>query len=139
MELVTEKQIEVRFSEVDIMNVVWHGAYPLYYEDAREAFGKQYKLSYERYLNEKVYAPIVELNIKYKKPITYGMKPVVRIKYVPTAAAKIIFDYEIINPDNGDVLSTARSTQVFMDLDYKLMWESPDFYTEWKKMWGLEQ
>ena len=41
-QLCAEKQIEVRFSEVDIMNVVWHGSYPLYFEDAREAFGKKY-------------------------------------------------------------------------------------------------
>ena len=41
-ELVTEKELEIRFSEVDIMKVVWHGSYPLYLEDAREAFGAQY-------------------------------------------------------------------------------------------------
>ena len=34
--LTAEKQFEVRFSEVDMMNVVWHGSYPLYLEDARE-------------------------------------------------------------------------------------------------------
>ena len=47
MELVTEKELEIRFSEVDIMKVVWHGSYPLYLEDAREAFGAQYGLSYQ--------------------------------------------------------------------------------------------
>jgi len=39
-------EIEVRFSEVDSMNIVWHGAYSLYFEDAREAFGKKYGLGY---------------------------------------------------------------------------------------------
>ena len=42
MELTASKDIEVRFSEVDMMKVVWHGAYPLYLEDAREAFGEKY-------------------------------------------------------------------------------------------------
>ena len=37
--LTASKEFDVRFSEVDAMNVVWHGAYPLYFEDAREAFG----------------------------------------------------------------------------------------------------
>ena len=40
-QLKTSKTFEVRFSEVDSMNVVWHGSYPLYFEDAREAFGKR--------------------------------------------------------------------------------------------------
>lgn len=39
-ELTAELEFDVRFSEVDSMNVVWHGSYPLYFEDAREAFGK---------------------------------------------------------------------------------------------------
>ena len=43
-ELKTSKEFEIRFSEVDSMNIVWHGAYPLYFEDAREAFGKKYDL-----------------------------------------------------------------------------------------------
>ena len=41
-ELKESKELEIRFSEVDSMNVVWHGSYPLYFEDAREAFGKKY-------------------------------------------------------------------------------------------------
>ena len=40
IELKASKEVEIRFSEVDSMNVVWHGSYPLYFEDAREAFGK---------------------------------------------------------------------------------------------------
>ena len=57
--LSVEKQIEVRFSEVDMMNVVWHGSYALYLEDAREAFGARYGLSYHRYIEENIFAPIV--------------------------------------------------------------------------------
>ena len=45
-ELRASKEFAVRFSEVDSMNVVWHGSYPLYFEDAREAFGKKYGLEY---------------------------------------------------------------------------------------------
>ena len=138
MELVAEKKIEIRFSEVDVMNVVWHGSYPLYFEDAREAFGAKYGLSYKRYMDEKVFAPIVELDIKYKRPILYGMTPVVRIVYRPTDAAKIVFDYEIVDAETGTVFATAHSVQVFMDMNYNLMWDNPDFFVEWKKQWGIQ-
>ena len=138
MELVAEKKIEIRFSEVDVMNVVWHGSYPLYFEDAREAFGAKYGLSYKRYMDEKVFAPIVELDIKYKRPILYGMTPVVRIVYRPTEAAKIVFDYEIIDAETGSVFATAHSVQVCMDMNYNLMWDNPDFFVEWKKQWGIQ-
>ena len=138
MELVAEKKIEIRFSEVDVMNVVWHGSYPLYFEDAREAFGAKYGLSYKRYMDERVFAPIVELDIKYTRPILYGMTPVVRIVYRPTEAAKIVFDYEIVDAETGTVFATAHSVQVFMDMNYNLMWDNPDFFVEWKKQWGIQ-
>ena len=137
MELITEKQFEIRFSEVDMMKVVWHGSYPIYFEDAREAFGAQWGLSYQRYLDEKVYAPIVELDIKYKRPLIYGMKPLVRIKYVPTQSAKIIFDYEIVDPVDGTVFVTAHSVQVFMDFNYQLILYNPEFYLKWKEQVGV--
>lgn len=137
VELSAEKQIEVRFSEVDMMRVVWHGSYPLYLEDAREAFGAKYGLSYHRYIKENIFAPLVELSMDYKRPISYGMKPVVKISYRPSDAAKIIFDYKIYDPESGIVFMTARSVQVFMDSNYTLLWYSPDFYTEWKKEMGL--
>lgn len=135
--LSVEKPFEVRFSEVDMMNVVWHGAYPLYLEDAREAFGAEYGLSYHRYIKENIFVPIVELSMNYKRPLAFGMKPTVRITYRPTVSAKIIFDYEIYDPADGTVFLTAHSVQVFMDRDYNLLWYSPDFYTEWKKAMGL--
>ena len=137
VQLSVEKQIEVRFSEVDMMRVVWHGSYPLYLEDAREAFGARYGLSYHRYMDENIFAPLVELKMDYKLPIMYGMHPVVRITYRPTDAAKIIFDYEIFDPQSGAVFMTARTVQVFMDRDYNLLWYSPEFYTEWKKAVGV--
>jgi len=131
-QLFTEKQFEIRFSEVDVMQVVWHGSYPLYLEDAREAFGLEWGLSYQQYIDVGIYAPIVEMNIKYKQPLRYGMKPVIRITYVPTDAAKVIFDYEIFDPETGTTFITAHTVQVFMDREGQLLWFNPDFYETWK-------
>lgn len=39
-------RFRIRFSEIDAMRVVWHGAYAKYFEDAREQFGKDYGLDY---------------------------------------------------------------------------------------------
>lgn len=138
-ELVVEKELEIRFSEVDMMGVVWHGNYPLYLEDAREAFGAEFGLSYALYIRENVFVPIVKMDVDYKRPVRFGMRPVIRIEYVPTDAAKVIFDYKLYDRESGDVFLTARTVQVFMDRDYKLMWFSPDFYTQWKRQMGLTE
>ena len=134
-ELKATVPLNIRFSEVDSMNIVWHGSYVMYFEDAREAFGKKYRIAYLDIFGQGYYAPLVELSFKYKNPITYDMKPEITITYKPVDAAKIVFDYEITNPDNGEVLATGHSVQVFMDLNYQLVWVNPEFYEEWKKKW----
>lgn len=131
----TSKEIEVRFSEVDSMNVVWHGSYPLYFEDAREAFGREFGLEYMSFFDHGYFAPLVDLTFHYRRPIRYGMRPRVDITYVPTEAAKIVFDYEIRDPQSEELLASGRSVQVFMDLDYQLVWDNPPFYLEWKRRW----
>ena len=138
MELKASKEIEIRFSEVDMMQVVWHGAYALYFEDAREAFGAKYDLSYMGYVDHGYFAPIVEQTIQYKKPIRYGMKPRIDIIYRPTESAKIVFDYEIVDTSDGSLIATGHSVQVFMDMQYNLVWENPEFYLEWKHRMNMD-
>lgn len=135
MELSETIDFDIRFSEVDSMNIVWHGSYPLYFEDAREAFGRKYGLGYLYMYEQGVYAPLVDLRFQYKKPMIYGMRPKIKITYRPTEAAKIIFDYEILDPKDDSVIAVGHSVQVFLDTNYQLVWTDPDFYAEWKKKW----
>lgn len=135
-ELKASKELEIRFSEVDSMGVVWHGSYPLYFEDARELFGKKYDLTYMGFFDQGCFAPIVELTFHYKKPIKYEMRPRIDIIYRPTEAAKIVFDYEIYDTEDESLIATGHSMQVFMNQQYQLIWENPEFYLQWKKRWG---
>lgn len=136
--LTATKKLEIRFSEVDSMSIVWHGSYPLYFEDAREAFGKKYGLGYMTIFSNGYYAPLVELTFKFKKPLVYEMEPIVEITYIPTESAKIVFEYKIIDENSGDVYASGRSVQVFLDSDYQLVWENPEFYMKWKERWGVK-
>lgn len=130
--LTASREITVRFSEVDSMNFVWHGSYALYFEDAREAFGLKYGLDYLTIFGNGYYAPLVDLQFHYKKPIVYGMTIRVEITYRDTDAAKLIFDYEIYDCATDQLLATGSSVQVFLDKEYNLMWLNPPFYSEWK-------
>ena len=135
--LTATKDFEVRFSEVDSMNIVWHGSYPLYFEDAREEFGRKYGLGYMTIFGNGYFAPLVELSFKYKRPLAYEMQPAVRITYIPTESAKIVFEYEIYDRADSGIIATGRSVQVFMDKDYQLVWENPAFYQQWKEKWAV--
>ena len=131
-ELTVSKDIEVRFSEVDSMGIVWHGAYALYFEDAREAFGAKYDLGYLDIFGAGYYAPLVDLSFSYKQPLKYRQKARIDIFYKNCDAAKIIFEYEIRSLEDKSLIATGRSVQVFLDKQYQLVWTNPSFYEEWK-------
>lgn len=136
-QLSASTSFKIRFSEVDSMNIVWHGSYPLYFEDAREVFGKKYGLEYMTIFSNGYYAPLVEMSFKFKSPLVYESEPTIVITYIPTEAAKIVFEYQIIDANDGTVFATGRTVQVFMDMEYQLVWENPKFYQEWKEKWEV--
>ena len=137
--LMASKNLEIRFSEVDSMQFVWHGAYSLYFEDAREAFGKKYGIGYDSIYANGCYAPLVELSFKYERAMRRGTRPRLDISYRPCDAAKLIFDYQIRDQDTNELYATGHTVQVFLDRNYQLMWTNPPFYAQWKKKWIQEK
>jgi len=135
--LKASKVFDVRFSEVDSMGIAWHGSYAMYFEDAREEFGRIYGLSYQLFMANACPAPLVELNFKYIKPLLYGQRARVDIVYQNMRAAKIVFDYEIHLMEDDSLLTTGSSTQVFIDKNYHLILTNPPFYVEWKNKYNL--
>lgn len=131
--LCTTIPFNVRFCEVDSMNIVWHGNYMQYFEDAREAFGKAYGLDYLTIFHHGYYAPLVDISFSYRRPLIYGIKPTITIEYQPTDSAKVVFNYVIKDSSDGSLLTTGHSVQVFMDMQYELVLCNPPFYEEWKK------
>ena len=135
--LTSRKKINVRFNEVDSLHIVWHGHYITYFEDGREAFGKEFGLSYMDVFGEGYKAPLVHIDCQFKRPIAYGDQVEIHTTFVNTPAAKIIYQYEIRNPQTSEVLATGRSEQVFLDGNNQLYLVNPDFYIDWKKKMGL--
>ena len=130
-------ELDVRFSEVDSMGIVWHGNYVKYLEDGREAFGRKYELSYMDYYKMDLLVPIVHLSCDYKNALFYGDRISVETTFVNSPAAKIIYTFKIVNLKSKKVIATGRSVQVFLNKDRELLLTCPTFFTEWKSKHGI--
>jgi acyl-CoA thioester hydrolase len=131
-------EIEVKFSDVDMLGVVWHGNYIRYFEDGREAFGKQYGLGYMDVYNAGFIVPIVNVNCDYKRFLRYEDRVVIETTYTPTESAKINFNYRLLNAQTGELVVKGSSMQVFVHRDnFELQLTNPDFFLEWKQKQGL--
>ncbi|MGB1313660.1 MAG: acyl-CoA thioesterase [Bizionia paragorgiae] len=124
--------IRVRFSEVDSLQIVWHGHYIKYFEEGREAFGRAFGLSYLDVKKEGYATPIVNTNTSHKYPLHYGDMATIETSYINTEAAKLKFAYSIKN-DSGQVVCTGETIQVFTSLESgEMALVLPDFFRDWK-------
>lgn len=135
--LTSKKEIDIRFSEVDSMGIVWHGNFIKFFEDGREAFGKQYELGYMDVYRNGFMIPIVEVNCSYKKPIKYETSIVVETNYIDSPAAKIVFEYKLYDKYTEELYATGSSVQVFVTKESELQLTIPEFFESWKLKWGI--
>ena len=126
----------VRFSEVDSMRVVWHGAYVRYFEDGREAFGRQYPgIGYLDFYADGYTAPVVDLQLQYIAPLSVDDVAVIETRFIDTPAAKLCFEYIIRRQSDGALVARGSSVQVFVDGDGNMCLNAPAFFEEWKQRW----
>jgi len=136
--LTSEKEVTVRFSEVDSLAIVWHGHYVQYFEEGREDFGLKYDLDYLKIYAEGFLVPIVGLKIDYKRPLVYGDTMIIETIFRDTPAAKIIFDFNIYKKgEQRELIATGQSVQVFLDEQRTLQLYNPAFYEAWKQKMNL--
>ena len=130
-------EISIRFKEVDSMGIVWHGHYIQYFEDGREAFGREHGISYSQ-ANEQGYTlPVVTISCNYKLSLGHNDKAIIETTYIDCAAAKIEFDYKIFRASDMKLVATGKSTQVFLDKKGALQLTIPEFISKWKVNKGL--
>ena len=136
-QLTSVVEFPVRFSEVDSMQIVWHGHYVKYMEEGREDFGRKFGINYMLIKAEGYTAPVVKLSCDYKKTLSYDDTVIVETRYEDTPAAKITYSFKIFRGSDKELVATGESVQVFLDMNGELVLTIPPFFAVWKKKWGL--
>ena len=136
-ELSVTLDFTVPFYDLDAIQMVWHGNYVKYMENAREAFGAKYGLEYLHIFNSGYTAPMVDMHIKYRNSARIGDILKIKITYVPTKAAKLVFQYIITRPKDNAVIIEADTTQLFVSRSGVFELSNPEFIVEWKNRWNI--
>lgn len=135
-ELTVSTEIRIRFNEADPLGIVWHGNYISYFEDGREAFGRQHGISYLDVFGFGFATPIVKSSCEHKLSLKYGDIARIETTFIDSAAAKMTFRYKIFDA-KGQIVCTGETVQVFLDSKGEMVLNNPPFFEEWKKKMGL--
>lgn len=132
--LVATATRRIRFEEVDVLGMVWHGRYPSFFEDGRIAFGDKFGLTYFTYLENKVMAPVVQMHLDYKLPLRFDEVVKIETALHWTETARLNFTFTIYKADDR-IAATGYAVQVLTDLQGTLQLISPDWLNEFRNWW----
>jgi acyl-CoA thioester hydrolase len=125
-----ETIIKAQFYDLDPMEVVWHGNYVRYLEQARCVLLDAIAYNYPEMRESGFAWPIVDLRIKYVRPIRFGQEVVVAAAIVEYQN-RLKIDYRIRDRITGEVLTKATTVQVAVSLSSgELQLESPAALTD---------
>jgi acyl-CoA thioester hydrolase len=106
-----ETTIDVRYAETDQMGVVYHANYLVWFEIGRTKFIESLGFRYADMEAEGILSPVTDIQVSYKKPLTYGQSAVVRTAVLEYSGIKVVYGYEIYN-EQGELCVTGSSTHV---------------------------
>lgn len=122
-----EYTVKAQPHHTDYAGIVWHGAYLTWMETARIECLRSIGVDFAELVTLGCDLPVVELSLKYHRPLTLGTKAVVRTRLAQTAGVRIHWDYEIKSLDYQELFVTGRVTLVGIDREKgKIIRRLPD-------------
>ncbi len=92
----TDTPITVRYGETDMMGVVYHANYLLYFEDARIDFLDAAGFSYSERIEAAGYmSPIRSVEIEYRSPLRYGEAGFVRTTVAKNQPMRTVYHQRV--------------------------------------------
>lgn len=122
--------IRIQLYDLDPMRIVWHGNYPRFLEQARTALFEKITFGY-REMSESEFAwPIVDMRIKYVRPIN----PTQTIRVTATLVEyenRLKTSYLITDAGTEEILTRAHTIQVTVNrASNELCFETPPALVE---------
>lgn len=87
--------IKVRYAETDQMGIVYHANYAVWLEMGRTALLEDLGFSYAEIEKQGYLSPVLNLQLTYNTPLTYGDTAVVKTKISRVSPIKTEYVYQV--------------------------------------------
>lgn len=115
-----EIELLIPFHDLDPVNIVWHGNYAKYFEQARCALLETFNYNYDQMRSSGYLWPVIDLHVRYIKPLHFNQKVRVRA-LLKEWEYRLKIDYLISDATTGIRLAKGASVQVAVEVATKEM------------------
>ena len=128
--LQAEIELVVPFFDVDMMEVVWHGHYVKYFEEARCALLDKLGHNYLQMRDAGYAWPIIDLQVRYIRGAQFGQRIRVRADLVEWEN-RLKINYLITEVATGERMTRGSSVQVAVEIaSREMLLASPRVFVE---------
>ena len=124
-----ETRVRVRFNEVDSYHVAWHGHYVSWMEVGRNELAGQFGLNAEQISVAGYLAPVVALELQFRKPARFDeeLRVLTSVRRTPTATLEFVCS--IVGAD-GVTCAKGKTVHVLTDKEGVLQYRLPPVLAE---------
>lgn len=136
--MVTEMTVNVRYPECDMMGVVHHAVYPIWYEQARMDYFAKCGYDYTATKKIGVDPAMVNLELSYGAPLSFPATVTIKTKVTLCEGKKLAFLCEVWPEGAEKPSATAKSFHIWVKdgKSYNLEQEQPEIFAAYRA--GME-
>lgn len=113
--LLTETTFRVRFAETDMMGVVHHANYLVYFEEGRSALSRHVGSPYAALEASGFSLAVSEVHIRYMGSARYDEEITVRSWIGQVQSRAVTFEHEVVRAASGEVLARGTVRTICVD------------------------
>ena len=119
-----ETTVKVRFNEIDVYNVAWHGHYVSWMEVGRNDLAGRFGLNAEDISLAGYFAPVVAMELKFTRPARFNDELRIRTSLKRMETATLEFNCTIIGAD-GKKCARGKTVHSLVDGNGMLQYSLP--------------
>ncbi|MGI6778392.1 MAG: acyl-CoA thioesterase [Acetivibrionales bacterium] len=111
--MVTETCFPVRFIETDLLGIVHHSNYLIWFEIGRSDYFKKAGIPIHTINALGLYLPVLKTVCDFKCPAKHGDEIMVNTRLVYLSCVKVKFEYKVINKLKGNILAAGNTVHAW--------------------------
>ena len=116
----TPHRVRVRYCETDRMGIAHHGSYVAWFEEARTEYLRSRGKTYRHMEDEGNLLQVVDMSIRYVKPIDYDDVALVSVRMKERANVAFTLEYRVQRESDGAITATGETRLACVGRDGKL-------------------
>jgi acyl-CoA thioester hydrolase len=113
--------MRVRFCETDLMGIVHHASYLVYFEAGRVEWLRNRGITYSDWMARGVQLPVATAELRYRAPARFDDLLVIETTLAKLRSVSLDFHYRIVRDGDGVLIAEGSTRLACIDADLKLL------------------